>query len=131
MWPTGHERVLHVRGSPNYGYARSDNPLYNAYTETVGYYDLNTVTGSGSLRATFIKYVDSGGTWEGTGAGPFVDGLSYLHVVGHGTGPLAGMKYFANFTPTQEHPGFENPCPDPDVAGISFVSGVILDTRGE
>jgi hypothetical protein len=97
----------------------------------VGYYDLNTATGSGSLRGTFTKYVYGGGTWEGSFAGPFVDGLAYIHVVGHGTGRLAGMKYFADFTPTNEHPGFENPCPDPDTAGISYVRGVILDTRGE
>jgi hypothetical protein len=128
MWTTGDGQVLHVRGAPNFGYARSDNDLYNAYTETVGNFDLNQVTGSGSLRATFIKYVDVGGTWEGVGAGPFVDFLAYLSVAGHGTGELAGMKYFARFAPTVEHPGFVDPCPG-GAADVSFVTGVILDTR--
>ena len=45
IWTTGDGRVLHVRGEPGDGYARSDHEYYNAYMTGVTSYDLNLATG--------------------------------------------------------------------------------------
>jgi hypothetical protein len=129
MWYTGDGQILHVRGEPVEGWAVSDNPFYNAYTTAVQNYDLNLATGSGGIHGTFVKDVfGMEGGWQGTFAGHFKDGLAYTRVVGHGTGDLAGMKYFARFAPA-ENPG-DDPCPG-GAAGVIAVTGVIHDSHGE
>ena len=132
VWETGDGRVLHMRGSPGRGYATSTHDYYNATNEDLASYDLNLVTGSGGLHGTFEKTVTTkgiNGGWQGTFGGHFKNGLAYLSIVGHGTGELAGMKYFAKFVPITPLPAVHL-CLPGELAGLSEVTGVILDMRG-
>jgi hypothetical protein len=130
-WYTG--PMEHVRGLTWTGRAESlgvdGEPLYNADSHGTQNWNLNTKTGSGGVWGTFTKEVDDvDGTWEGTYAGKYVDNVSYIHVVGHGTGELAGMKYFATFDPIIPPPE-TGPCAT--VLAASTVTGVIVDTTSE
>ena len=130
-WTTGNGRVLHVRGEPGFGYARSETDLYNAYTTGPSNYDLNLVNGSGGFQGNFLKKVDGvDGGWQGTAGGHFKDGLLYINVVGHGWGELAGMKYFAKFVPAEDPPPLEDGLCPQGVGDVSAVTGVILDPHG-
>ena len=125
---TGSPPVEHGRDLPWTGRAESDEALYQADSAGFQSWNLNTATGSGGVWGTFVKTVDNReGTWEGTYSGHYVDGVSYIKVRGHGTGDLAGMKYFATFYPKDP---YGTPCPGGTAAlAASDVIGVIVDTN--
>ena len=93
-------RFWHVRGMPMGGRAMSSHPWYNADTRSRGNWDIELATLSGTGNAKFVKIVDGENRgWEGQITAKISNGLWTLKIVGHGTGELAGNKYFATFTP--------------------------------
>ena len=58
-------------------------------------------TFSGNMRGTSVTVVSGNGyegTWVGRWQGKLVNGVGSFKVVAHGTGDLAGMKMFSEFT---------------------------------
>ncbi len=119
--------VLHIRGMVNQG------PIWDYITGTVTTVvdiDLVLATGKGTLRASVVIDVAQldgqgvNGTWEGQAHGHIVhypgpDALSTGHIVAHGTGDLAGMKIWGDYT-NEANPGLP----------IYVLTGRILDPHG-